>query len=246
MTKTVKQLIIANIVVFILMHLFSNWPWGILAMTPKLVFSKFMIWQPITYMFLHAGLMHLFFNMLVLAFFGPAVEEIFGRKNFIFYYFFTGVGAALCSFIFSFNSSIIGASGATFGILLAYAMIYPDSTVILFIFPVKARLAVLILGLFNLGGAISSSGDGIAYFAHLGGALFGYLYMKSEWLKLHLLRFKPKEAKSFRPKTKKPKLKPHQKNIDKMVDEILDKISKQGLKSLTKAEQRILEEKSRK
>jgi len=235
------------------MHLLPEFPIGLFAMVPSLVFSKLMIWQLVTYMFLHADIWHLAINMLILWFFGPAIEAVWGRRQFLIYYLFTGIGAALCSFIFSFNSPIIGASGAIFGILVAYAMMYPDNMILLFLFfPMKMRYAVFVLAGINLLGAISASGSGIAYVAHLGGGLFGYLYLKSESLRYRLLSFNFKTVTSWfksspKPSKGSPKSKKSKgpKSFDDRVDEILDKISKKGIGSLTEEEKEILDRRSR-
>jgi len=171
LTPAVKVLIIINVCIFVIINLVRNFPWlGIFGLVPAFVFGRFWIWQLATYMFLHLGLWHLVLNMLMLCFFGPTIEEAWGKKQFLIYYFFTGVGAALCSFFVSMGSytPVIGASGAIFGILVAYAVMFPDSVILLFlIFPMKMKYAVLVLAGINLLGAISNPGGGIAYFAHL-------------------------------------------------------------------------------
>ncbi|MBN2119429.1 MAG: rhomboid family intramembrane serine protease [Candidatus Omnitrophica bacterium] len=248
MTGTVRALIIVNVGVFVLIHIFPQFEWlWRFSLVSKLVSSRLMLWQFVTYMFLHVGLWHLVVNMLMLWFFGPAIEEYWGRRQFIFYYFFTGIGAGLCSFLVSFNSSIpvIGASGAIFGILVAYAIMFPETVILLFfIFPMKIRHAVLVLAAINLLGAISSSSGGIAYFAHLGGGFFGYLYFKNEWIRLRLSAFSFSNLKSYRKRKQNENKKAREEDIDKEVDRILDKISKQGLDSLSSREQKLLKRKS--
>jgi len=243
-SDAVRTLIIINVAVFLGTHLVRWFPWALFAMTPRLVLSKLMLWQFVTYMFLHADVWHIGINMLMLWFFGPAIEHAWGPRRFLFYYFFTGIGAALGSFIFSFDAPIIGASGAIFGLLVAYAMMFPDTVVLVFFFfPMKIKHAVLFFAGINLLGAVSASGSGIAYVAHLGGALFGYLYLKSEWLKMRLRHFFVTPA-GQKKKDRKPK-KPRDQELDKKIDEILDKIAQQGIESLTPAERKILEERSK-
>ena len=240
MTRTVKLLIIINVVLFILMHLLPQAPWlALFGLVPSYVFAKFRLWQLATYMFLHLGLWHLVLNMLMLWFFAPAIERSWGRREFLFYYFFTGIGAGLCSFITAFRSSVpvIGASGAIFGILVAYALMFPETVILFFfIFPMKIKHAVLVLAGINLLGALSSPDAGIAYFAHLGGGLFGYLYLKSEWIKRQI---------TYRSK-RVSRQEIAQKDLNRQVDAILDKVSKHGIDSLSRKERRILELKSRK
>jgi len=249
LTNAVKALIIINVGVFVLVHLFSAFGWRYLfGMVPSFVFSRLMLWQLVTYMFLHVGLWHLAVNMLMLWLFGPAIESAWGRKRFLFYYFFTGIGAGLCSFITGLGSDIpvVGASGAIFGILVAYAMMYPETVILLFfIFPMKIKQAVVVLAGINLLGAVSSPGSGIAYFAHLGGALFGYLYLRSEWL--HRKIFYLSDHIFIAGKRKRPgqRRQVSQREIDEQVDLILDKISKYGIESLTKKERQILQIRSK-
>lgn len=245
MSDTVKTLIIINVAVFLGTHLVRWFPWELFAMTPRLVFGKLMLWQLLTYMFLHADVWHIGINMLMLWFFGPAIEQAWGPRRFLFYYFLTGIGAALCSFIFSFDAPIIGASGAIFGLLVAYAMMFPETVVLVFFFfPMKIKHAVLFFAGINLLGAVSASGSGIAYVAHLGGALFGYLYLKSEWLKIHVRHFFTLSS-TQKKKPQKPKTHRDQ-ELDKKTDEILDKIARDGIESLTPAEREFLEERSKK
>jgi membrane associated rhomboid family serine protease len=215
-------------------------------MVPRLVLEKFMIWQLFTYMFVHIELWHLLINMLMLWFFGPALEQAWGRKRFLTYYLFTGFGGAVCSFIFSFNSPIIGASAAIFGLLVAYAIMYPETIILLFfIFPMKIKYAVLIFAGIDLWGAWQGSPGGIAHFAHLGGALFGYLYLKSEWIRRSLSYLSIGSFKEWWSQKEKRQQEFYREEFNKEVDRILDKISKQGMKSLTKRERKILERKSK-
>ena len=246
---TVKILIIINIIVFILVHLPFRFPWfPLFGMVPADVFSKFRLWQLATYMFFHEGLFHLVINMLMLWWFGSAIEEAWGKEKFLRYFFFTGIGAALCSFAVSFHSPIpvIGASGAIFGMLVAYAIMFPENIILLFfIFPIKMKYAVLVLAGINLLGALSTPHSGIAYFAHLGGGLFGYLYLKSVWIRKQILWLSPVTLKFWWVKKKIYNKQAAEKNFDFQVDSILDKVSQYGIQSLTRKERKILEHKSK-
>ncbi|UCC94886.1 MAG: rhomboid family intramembrane serine protease [Candidatus Omnitrophota bacterium] len=254
MTRTVKILIIINAAAFLLMRIFDGFGWFIFfGLVPRLVFSKFMVWQLATYMFLHADFLHILFNMLMLWFFAPAIERAWGRKQFLFYYFFTGIAAGLCSFIVSPGSAVpvIGASGAIYGILVAYAVMFPETIVLLFfLFPVKIKYAIWIFAAVNLYGALSSlgtlsfSGGGIAYFAHLGGGLFGYLYLKHEWIRMKLIGPKFGRIRFWQQAGSKRRRNP-QENLNQQVDRILEKISKYGMDSLTEREKRVLKHKSK-
>ena len=249
MTRTVKKLIIINVVLFVLIHLLPKFPWlTLFGLVPRDVFAGFRLWQLTTYMFLHAGLGHLVINMLMLWFFAPAIESAWGRKQFLFYYFFTGIGAGLCSWIMAFHSPVpvIGASGAIFGLLIAYAIMFPETTILFFfIFPMKIKYAVLVLAGINLLGALSQPQAGVAYFAHLGGGLFGYLYLKSEWLRPQFSYWSPPDLRSWRRRRKATQKQSAQKDLDGQVDRILDKVSKGGMKSLSRKERKVLELKSK-
>lgn len=244
--RAVNILILINVAVFILTSLISNVNWySVFGVVPKYVFSKLMLWQFFTYMFIHGGLWHLLVNMLMLWFFGTLIEGVWGKKRFLIFYFFTGIGAGLCSFFTAPNSLIpvVGASGAVFGILVASAVMFPDTEVLFFFFlPMKMRHAVLVFAGINLLGALTSTGGGIAYFAHLGGGAFGYLYMRNYKIREILNFSNPfsgmKEKKSQRKYYK-------EQDFNNRVDKILDKVSAKGLQSLSPEEKRILEKKSK-
>ena len=195
-------------------------------------------------MFLHNPLQiyHILINMLMLWMFGSELEALWGRRKFLTYYFFTGIGAGICS-LFLYKSLVIGASGAVLGILLAYGMTYPNRILLIFgIFPMKAKHTVILLGFIDFLAAASGSHDNIAHFAHLGGLLFGYIYMKNfgnvqSWLNLEIeFSRKPKGRKKRRSEEKKIEFS----MLD--VNRILDKISREGIKSLTGKEKKILDQ----
>lgn len=162
--------------------------------------SEFYIWQPITYMFMHANFSHIFCNMFAVLMFGPALEQRWGSKRFLIFYFITGIGAAIVQEVvwaiqiqpalnaidpmlaaqLANRMVTIGASGAVFGILFAFGWLFPDVRMfILFIpIPIRARVLVLLYALFELfAGLAPSAGDNVAHFAHLGGMLFGWLLL---------------------------------------------------------------------
>ena len=161
-----------------------------LGLRPADVFGNFALWQPVTYMFLHGGIFHILFNMLALWMFGVELERMWGSRFFVKYYFVAGVGAAVttlaCSFLpFAFANQLyysltIGASGAVYGILLAYARYFPHRPIMLyFVFPIPAKYFVMIIGAISLLSAMSGPGGGIAHATHLGGLVAGYLYLRS-------------------------------------------------------------------
>ncbi|MBN2431974.1 MAG: rhomboid family intramembrane serine protease [Acidobacteria bacterium] len=190
LTPMVKILLFANIGVFILLTIDRTltpinqlgYIDGWLALIPVKVTQDFQIWRLVTYMFLHGkGIFHILFNMFILWMFGPEVEQVLGPNRFLRYYFFTGIGAGLCSLLtnpFDFIL-VVGASGAIYGILLAFALYFPNRTLLLFfVIPVKAKYLVVGLVIFELLLSIQGPRDGIAHLAHVGGAAFGYLFLK--------------------------------------------------------------------
>ncbi len=159
-----------------------------LGLVPAIVVHRFWVWQLATYMFLHGGIFHILFNMLALWMFGTELERIWGTRYFLKFYFVTGIGAGVLTVLFSLlpfdfahqvqRSVIIGASGSIYGLLLAYAMYFPDRPILLVVFPVPAKMAVTILGAIALFSSLSDSG-GVANATHLGGLLVAYLFLKS-------------------------------------------------------------------
>jgi rhomboid family protein len=152
-------------------------------LVPYDVTHHLFLWQLGTYLFLHGGFFHILFNMLGLWMFGSELEWLWGTKRFVRFYFITGVGAALCSTLVAPNSTIpiIGASGAIYGILAAYGILFPDRILLLyFVLPIKAKYFVLILGALAFWSSLQATGGGVAHVAHLGGMLFGWLYLKTQ------------------------------------------------------------------
>jgi membrane associated rhomboid family serine protease len=137
-------------------------------------------------MFLHGGPFHLLFNMLTLYMFGNELERHWGRRRFLSYYFVTGAGAGLCSWLVAMNSStvIIGASGAIYGILLAFAVYDPNRIVLVsFLLPIKVKYLVLFMGFLAFYSSIADAEPGVAHIAHLGGMLVGLVFLKGrQWL----------------------------------------------------------------
>jgi membrane associated rhomboid family serine protease len=182
----VKWLLISNIVVFFLSILFPEKVIGYFQLDPNMLVHRFAIWQLVTYMFLHGGLLHILFNMLTLYWFGPDLERTWGTPRFLKFYFICGVGAGICFSIVELLSPVvhptIGASGAIYGILMAYGMLFPDRTVLFFfIIPMKIRHLVWLMGLMALYFSVAGGNAGVANVAHLGGLAVGYVYMKTRF-----------------------------------------------------------------
>jgi membrane associated rhomboid family serine protease len=186
----IKYLLIWNGIFFLAtINIFgSGWtPLGS-ALAPFLVLQPlgngFLPWQLVTYMFLHADLYHIFFNLFALWIFGQALEQLWGTKRFLMYYFLTGIGAGIIQ-LFVSSGSTIGASGAVFGILLGFGMMYPNRKIMLLFppIPIKAKYFVGFYGALELFNGLTRADSGVAHFAHLGGLLVGFILIKLWGLK---------------------------------------------------------------
>ncbi|MCI0450218.1 MAG: rhomboid family intramembrane serine protease [Chlorobi bacterium] len=229
-------------------------------------------WQLFTYLFMHGNFWHLFLNMFALWMFGMELENIWGSKKFLMYYLLCGVAAGLANILIAplFNALMlptIGASGSVYGILVAFGMLFPNREIFLyFLFPIKAKYFVIIymgIELLSVG-----SNTGVAHLAHLGGGIAGFIYILMSRSNLNdLFRFdkKPKVTtkrptniyrNTYYEKYNKPsddisdadyyEGKSEDEVTQEKIDEILDKIGKDGYDSLTKEEKKILFEASRK
>ncbi len=187
-SQAVKALIAVNVVAFLL-SLIVPAMIERLGLIPAAVVENLALWQPLTYMFLHGGLSHLLFNMLALWMFGTELERTWGTRFFVRYYFVTGIGAALVTVLWTlaplpyadslYRTVVIGASGAIYGLLLAYGLYFPDRPIYMYlVFPIPARYFVLIMGAIALYLSVSGGGGGIANATHLGGLLVAYLLIK--------------------------------------------------------------------
>jgi membrane associated rhomboid family serine protease len=188
-TPAVKWIIIANVAAFLLMFVFPAIA-GYLGLSPAAVLERLWFWQPVTYMFLHVDMFHILFNMLGIWMFGVELERRWGTQFFLKYYGVTGVGAAITTIVASllplaitapiYWSLTIGASGALYGLLLAYARYYPNRPILMFLlFPIPAKYFVMIIGAISFLSSVGGGRDGVAHAAHLGGLLFGYLYLQN-------------------------------------------------------------------
>ena len=239
MTPWVLRLLIANVVVYFLQQTIGGLTQSLM-FVPSLIWTR--PWTIITYMFLHASVSHILFNMLSLYFFGSRVEQRLGPERFFALYFLSGIGGALLSFVFSPYTPILGASGAVFGVSLAFARFWPRDQILIWgIIPVEARWLVAFMTLIALFGI----GSGVAHFAHLGGFLGGFLYLLFLERRQGARRFK-KVATSGPPVDalagswqKVNRASVHSVNKDE-VNRILDKISATGLASLTPQERLFL------
>lgn len=195
LTPGVKWLLISNTAVFLIYYLggatVRHHATVLLALWADAAVRNLMIWQLFTYMFLHAGITHLLFNMLALWMFGTMLEQDWGTRRFLKYYFLCGIAAGVCVLaanvlVGDWGTPTIGASGAIFGLLVAFGVMYPNQTVLMsFLFPIKAKYMVAIYAAIELLLTFGPN-TGVSTVAHLGGMLFGYLYLKSRLPTLRL------------------------------------------------------------
>jgi membrane associated rhomboid family serine protease len=242
MTPLVGVLVGLNVLMFFVQGAMPEFTHG-LAFVPALVGSR--PWTLITYMFMHGGFNHLLFNMMSLYFFGSQVESKLGTRRFGELYFASGMAGALLSALLSTHTSIIGASGGVFGVMLAFARYWPDAEILVFfVVPVKARVLVILTTIFALFAGMTGAASGIAHYAHLGGYVGAWAYIA------YLERFTG--ARSFRKRTVTPvkdveiknwkRVDPkavHAVNRDEL-NRILDKVNEKGLSGLTPEERRFL------
>jgi membrane associated rhomboid family serine protease len=189
LSTALKAIIGANVVMFLVTEFDrSRFVIDYLGLHPTFVVHRLAVWQLATYMFLHAGTFHILFNMLALWMFGTELERRWGTRYFLKFYFVTGIGAGALTVLFSLlpfefaqqlqRANIVGASGAIYGLLLAYAMYFPDRPILLIVFWVPARICVAILAAIALFSSLSDPG-GVANATHLGGLVVAYLFLKS-------------------------------------------------------------------
>jgi membrane associated rhomboid family serine protease len=282
----IKNLLVINVAVFFIQMIASNLMmggkplWYVMnmwfALNPLSEGFNFQIWQLVTYQFMHGGFSHILFNMFALWMFGMEIENIWGSKKFLIYYLICGVAAGLAQLfiapLFSAPAVTIGASGAIFGVMIAFAMLFPDRHIFLyFLVPIKAKYLIgflFILEIFWIGDA----GSNVAHLAHLGGALAGFLFImfdKSIDVPLkHMLNIS--SVHRSRSNFQNPfsglsdKFKKRSQNIEDAdyydinqkkegeeitqaeIDAILDKIGQSGYQNLSEREKRILFEASKK
>lgn len=188
LSRAIKAIIWTNVAIFVLTFLIPDLATYV-GLMPAAVLERGLVWQPVTYLFVHEGLWHILFNMLALWMFGTELERLWGTGFFVRYYFVTGAGAAVTTILLAvlplpfapmlYYSLTVGASGAIYGLLLAYGLYFPDRPIYLyFLLPIRAKYFVLIIGAVAFLASIRGGGGGVAHSAHLGGFVVGYLYLK--------------------------------------------------------------------
>ena len=256
LTPWVKGILIANVAIYILTLAFPVlrvW----LTYIPALTFVR--PWTLLTYMFAHGDFFHLFFNMLVLFFFGPPLEGMWGGREFAKFYAISGLGGALFSLFFASELGVLGASAAVYGVMLAFAMNWPNMTIHIWaILPVKAKWLVAFLAAVSIASIIGGAGQGIAHFAHLGGFAAAFVYMRLDnrltdrvaRLKkfVNRRRLQVSTGTGDRPDRPGKAAGRPRRDEDRVLDEVdrvLDKISASGLQSLSPDELRLLDDVSK-
>jgi membrane associated rhomboid family serine protease len=264
-TPWVGRLIIANAVVLLLLMTLFTSPDVVRALqfSPSAAVTR--PWTFVTYMFVHGGLLHLLSNMLMLYVFGTAVESRMGSRHFLLYYLFCGIGAAVFSLLLAGLMPVgpfVGASGAILGVAVAFAMLWPEAELIIFPIPIPIKARTLVIGLVALDvvGSRLWPGDGIAHIAHVGGAVFGYLFFRVQSLsrrapaqptraveRVVMVQSGSSEPDRRTPVTPmRPRRRVESDPVAAEVDRVLDKISEKGISSLTPAERRFLDEVAKK
>ncbi len=260
MPVAVKWLLVVNIGMFILQQVGGAIfrPMlrleAFLALIPAWVVERGWLWQLFTYMFLHGNLLHILVNMLFLWVFGADLERVGGGRRLLAYYLTCGVGAGLFHLLFRMHSSVpvVGASGAVYGLLMAYGLLFPDRVITLFLFfvlpiHIKAKYLVLLFGGLSLLGGLGSlfgSEGGVAHLAHLGGMVVGYLYLR-RWQMWSNLAAWPKRWWWRRRARAQQRRWQRMLYYRQRVDMLLDKINEVGYENLSAKEKKELKEASR-
>lgn len=195
-----KWLLITNISIFVVSYILQASGAGFFlqnfALVPAQVVQTFAVWQLVTYMFLHAGIGHILWNMLGLWMFGVEIERLWGTKRFLQFYFMCGIAAGLTVVIMAYlfhgtDTSTVGASGAIYGVLMAYGLMFPDRTILFgFLIPIKTKYFLMIIGaillLQSYTATVGGQSGSIAVIAHLGGLLAGYLFLRGKRLRTQI------------------------------------------------------------
>ncbi|MDG1224266.1 MAG: rhomboid family intramembrane serine protease [Candidatus Marinimicrobia bacterium] len=253
-TEAIKILISINFVIYMLQSLAGKEDifFRLFGLVPNVFISELMLWQPFTYMFFHApyyssvGISHILLNMLGLWVFGRELEQAWGKSKFLKYYFLTGIGSGLITYLFQINSDnpVIGASGAVYGILLAYGISFPNRMLYIWgLIPVRSIWLVVIMGSIAFFGLLGRA-DGISHVTHISGMFIGYILLKKKWQLSDIIFAMRKKTVEFQVQRKEDRaLK--KKYINRDIDIILEKIKEVGFSGLSNEEQSKLYEASK-
>lgn len=249
-TEAIKLIVSINFLIFILQSLsgMEDLLFSIFGIVPSKTFGGLMLWQPFTYLFFHGGIWHVLINMFVLWMFGSELEKYWGKREFLKFFFITGVGSGLVTVLFSLGSSIpvVGASGAIYGVLLAYGLLFPNRLVYLyFLIPIKVKYLVIFIGTVAFFSSLNPEHSSISHLTHLSGMVIGFIYLRSNinWSTINrFLIYRRDEIKRRYDDKKKEK----REALKLEVDEILDKINEVGYDGLSKSEREFLFKASKK
>ena len=235
--EAVKFIIIFNIIIFIITEIFGFkfLFFEVFGLIPRLSWESYKIWQPITYLFLHSGFFHILINMLVLWMFGKELEYRWGKNKFLFYYLITGIGSGILTILYNPYSMIpiVGASGAIYGILIAYTLIYPNRKVYIYgIFPMQIKFMMILLGLTAFFASFMQTNSSISHITHLGGMFVGFVFLKWKNIKFFFPKVKVYEEKNSFEKSAS--------NKKDDLDIILEKLKFKGWEGLTEFERNKL------
>ena len=252
-TDAIKVIVWSNIIIFLLKIISQNPTTplfnpvvDLFGLSSSNVWPR--VWQPLTYLFIHKDFLHIFFNMFVLWMFGSELESIWGRRSFLKYYFLTGIGSGLVWLalnITNANYVLAGASGAVYGVLLAFGMMFPNRTVYLyFLLPIKVKYLVMILVATEFILSMNSASD-ISHITHLSAVLIGFIYLRYHWtwndMKFSIRKYFAGLSSTIKHKNEIKRVK-----LQQEIDHILDKINKVGYDALSKEEKDTLYTSSRK
>jgi len=243
-TDAIKILIGVNILLFVFRTIAQEQIdlTGVLGLSPQTVWPQ--VWGPVTYLFIHGGIWHVAINMLVLWMFGSELEMTWGKNEFLKYYFVTGVGSGLVWLLLNISSNhdtvLIGASGAVYGILMAYGLMFPNRTVYLyFIIPVKVKWFVIFIGAIAFFSSMNAGSSNISHLTHLSGMVIGYIYLKSNQ-RGRKLSFTIRKSMAELGLWFEVKKQEKRGKMQRRVDHILDRVNEVGYENLSEDEKNIL------
>jgi membrane associated rhomboid family serine protease len=214
----------------------------VFGIVPSKTFGELMLWQPFTYLFFHGGIWHVLINMFVLWMFGSELEKFWGKKEFLRFFFITGIGSGLITILFSLSSTnpVVGASGAIYGVLLAYGLLFPNRLVYLyFLIPIKVKYLVMLIGAIAFFSSLNPGNSNISHLTHLSGMVIGFIYLRSSinWNTInHFVIHRKDEIKRHYEEKKNEQ----REALKLQVDAILDKINDVGYDNLSESEREFL------
>ena len=249
-TDAIKFIISINFLIFILQYLsgMEDELFTIFGIVPSKTFGELMLWQPFTYLFFHGGIWHVLINMFVLWMFGSELEKFWGKKEFLRFFFITGIGSGLITILFSLSSTnpVVGASGAIYGVLLAYGLMFPNRLVYLyFLIPIKVKYLVMLIGAIAFFSSLNPGNSNISHLTHLSGMVIGFIYLRSSinWNTInHFVIHRKDEIKRHYEDKKNEQ----REALKLQVDAILDKINDVGYDNLSESEREFLFKASKK